>query len=373
LKSLPRGLVLGCILLAAPGAYAQQTERPAGAPAPVDEAPVVAEFPPDKDVCYGRIYSREHLAAHPRQKVTEIYLARLLSQDPEAEGETKTREQFAAAYVQSERASKADIPAYTPKTRPGRTDLEVYVRFRDKPGLFLGAVECRGLTAGGFTCGIACDGGGFTAKLNGKTLILRQSGSLRVQAGCSGDDESAPEVTINTEDDGLEFHLEPAPAATCERAREGYRPAWATLGKPLRQRLADNPAACFSRVYDEAHLKAHPKQLVKSVSLQRTPAPPKTDPEAREWDHHFRVRFELRDGRVLDKATVCSTSTYAIQCDAAAEDSAGSFKLMRGTGKSVMLGETYHQEGSIAQLLGLEKVEDDHSFRLEETDAASCK
>jgi hypothetical protein len=69
----------------------------------------------------------------------------------------------------------------------------------------------------------------------------------------------------------------------------------------------------------------------------------------------------------------CAPLAYAIQCDATGEDNAGGFNLMRGAGKSVTLGEAFYQEESIAQILGLDKVEDDHSFRLEEADAADCK
>jgi hypothetical protein len=181
----------------------------------VSDSPVVAEFPPDKDVCYGRVYSREHLAAHPDQNVTEIYLARLLSQDPESEGALKTREQFAAEEFEGEREAKTAIVPDAPEIRPGRISLEMYVRFRDKPKMFLGGMECEGLTAGGFTCRLVCHNGEFSAKLNGKTLIMRQSSCLIMEEGCSGRGASAPEIPITPKDKGAEFLLEPAPAATC--------------------------------------------------------------------------------------------------------------------------------------------------------------
>ena len=53
--------------------------RPAGAQA---EAPL---FVADQEACFGRVYDRAHLAAHPNQKVTSLHIFRYLGERPEAE------------------------------------------------------------------------------------------------------------------------------------------------------------------------------------------------------------------------------------------------------------------------------------------------
>lgn len=338
---------------AAPAGDTAPVSSPAAEAAPSPTGPVIDEFPPDQEVCYGHAYSRGHLSAHPRQKVTEIYLTRLLSQDPQSEMAPKTREQMVAENVQAERDSRY------PGLPTGRANLEVYVRFNDKPGMFSAYVNCY-RRAGGFECGVDCDGGTFAATMEGKTLIMKPRG-LRVQSGCSSDDESGPEVTIDQYDPkGL--RLEPLAIADCERARSAHRPEWVEKGEALRQRFAGNPAICFRRVYDEGHLTAHPRQLVKSVTLQAL-AP------TAEAEHPFRVRFQQRNGTVTDKTVQCAEQSYSFHC---AADS-GSFKLTRGPGRSVTLREAYYEEGTIAELLGLKKVEDDHTFRLDQVNPSECR
>ena len=53
--------------------------RPAGAQA---EAPL---FVADQEACFGRVYDRAHLAAHPNQTVTSVHIFRYLDERPEAE------------------------------------------------------------------------------------------------------------------------------------------------------------------------------------------------------------------------------------------------------------------------------------------------
>src|SRR5262245_4060044 len=65
--------------------------------------PVIAEFPPDAEVCYGRQYDAAHLARHPRQKVTALYLFRSLIADPEDEERPKSRAAIAAKNIEWEK------------------------------------------------------------------------------------------------------------------------------------------------------------------------------------------------------------------------------------------------------------------------------
>jgi hypothetical protein len=53
--------------------------RPAGAQA---EAPM---FVADQEACFGRVYDRAHLLAHPNQTVTSLHIFRYLGERPEAE------------------------------------------------------------------------------------------------------------------------------------------------------------------------------------------------------------------------------------------------------------------------------------------------
>jgi hypothetical protein len=370
-RALCSGLVMtGAMAAAASQGLAQLTDPPAAEPAakPAGDGPVLTEFPPDKEVCYGRVYPHAHLAAHPGQKVTEIYLTRLLSHDSQSEEEFETREQIAAQNRDKEPASRRAFPEIRQAASSGAANLQVYVRFSDKPGMFRGDVECSAME-GGFRCYIPCDGGGFSAKPKGKGLLMEQSHGLRVQSGCGGgDDESAPAVTISA--DGAEggFHLEPAPIESCERARAAYRPHWTALGRPLRKRFVNNPKLCFRRIYGEEHLKAHPEQLVKAVTLQTialSNSDKARDPEGRR----FHAQLLLRGGTVVDTLVHCAPSSYVYRCKA----DKGSFRLVRGSGKSVTLRESYYEEGSIAELLGVAKVQDDHIFRLDEVDPEECR
>lgn len=371
------GLALPVLVaLAASGALAQQPgDGAAGGSASVNSAPVVAEFPPDREVCYGREYGREHLAAHPRQKVTAFHLVRFLRMDPDSEREPRTREQIVSENVKREAESRdSGDPS-------GATSIEAYVRFRDRAGTFQADLSCHAASndaAGrnGFVCGVECDGGSFSAHRSGDRLIVKQSadsGGLRVQSGCSAEDETAPPVFVDPAADALEFHLDPQPIESCERARAAHRPRWVADGRPLRERFAVRARTCHRRVYDPAHLNAHPRQRVASVALE-TSAPAREtsagDAPA-EGGRSFRIRFVMRNGTTVDRRGQCSPLSYAFDCVAEGEADAG-FRLIRAASGSVILGEASHEEGSIARLLGVAKAEDDHSFRLDETAEAAC-
>jgi hypothetical protein len=42
-------------------------------------------FVADQEACFGRVYDRAHLAAHPNQTVTSLHIFRYLGERPEAE------------------------------------------------------------------------------------------------------------------------------------------------------------------------------------------------------------------------------------------------------------------------------------------------
>ena len=57
----------------------------ASTPAQEKSSPLPSYMPLGKEVCYGRTYDRNHLASHPRQRVTSFHLFRDFTPDESAE------------------------------------------------------------------------------------------------------------------------------------------------------------------------------------------------------------------------------------------------------------------------------------------------
>ncbi len=158
---LMRRLILSCLLLATParadgwfGDY----------------------FDIEHNSCYQRIYSKSHLAKHPRQTVTRFFIGH-----------------FPQKYVGKEGYEGAVMKSNDD------TDIlvDIKVRFRNAKGSFSETGICH-KEAGKILCGIECDGGGFEIqpRKNGRLLLRTGSktggyDSFRVvrNDSCDGDDE----------------------------------------------------------------------------------------------------------------------------------------------------------------------------------------
>jgi hypothetical protein len=169
--------------------------RPAGAQA---GAPL---FVADQEACFGRVYDRAHLAAHPNQTVTSLHIFRYLGERPEAE---------------NWRASQRD-EAIKQFRETGYAWVQAFVTFRGRPGYFHNWLGCHPKEEAkeGTHCSIECDGGSFDLKRESAgTVLLNNNGFSLV--GC------AEEYFSPGRDDKV-FRLEAKAAAILPRRRtEGY-------------------------------------------------------------------------------------------------------------------------------------------------------
>jgi hypothetical protein len=144
---------------------------------------------PKSYACFVRRYDGEHLARHPRQKVTTMKLL-----------------------VTAEKLPEDDRINFS---------FQVGVRLRHQAGTFDSAGSCGHVEtskdAGGqvqFQCAVECDGGGVTVKLpeHGKSVTLELA-SIRLWKHSSAGDEGDHELEAGA-DDGV-FRLDRASLDDC--------------------------------------------------------------------------------------------------------------------------------------------------------------
>lgn len=154
---------------------------PAGADPLTDILPPV----PNTEACWERVYSSEHLASHPDQKVTAI--------------------RFSLAY------QKHDANA------PGDYYFGVDATTRDQQRPVGNGGVCF-LSEGRAMCAIDCDGGGVVVrpgKKDGTLLVdLETFGYISLSSGCDAADESAY-FSLNAEPDDKLFLLHRKSADHC--------------------------------------------------------------------------------------------------------------------------------------------------------------
>jgi hypothetical protein len=341
-----RLLFAACCLLTLVGlpASAQQS---ADAP----RSPLPSHLPLRTEACFGRIYDREHLAQHPRQRVTGMHLFRDFTPDPLTETTPMTAQELREQDGQD-----------------GNVIVTAYVRFRDKPGLFSNGLSCRRQDDGRIHCGIDCDGGGFKLRTSGQSLLLENEGFVVVGGcGASEDEQERMDHVSPGADDKL-FRLDRKPVAECAALRDAGRPAYARLGSPLRERLARADTACFARTYDDAHLARNPRQTVRRIAIVKAKATGSDDVEAPTYRLTFRI--ETRDGRRFEQSASCSPDSYAYACSPSEPvDDWRDFHLTRAGADHVMLRD---RRGSLAKLLKARLSADDRTFRLETAPASAC-
>ncbi len=127
-----------------------------------------AMFPKD-DSCYLRVYSQDHLARHPAQRVQQIA-----------------------------------IGPYPDDPQPGALTLGLALVLRDGGAVYEGTAYCTA-AEGGLDCGVEGDGGGFR--------LTAQGGDLRLAVGDAGIglEGAADFVALSgTDGDDREFLLRPA-------------------------------------------------------------------------------------------------------------------------------------------------------------------
>lgn len=314
-------------------------------------SPLPEHLPLGQEACFGRVYDAAHLKKHPKQRVTAFHLFRDFTPDPNKETPQEARETLVA------------------DDGDGGIRVTAYVRFRDRPGLFFNGLHCgSSLNGDKVRCGIDCDGGGFFLKGAAKSLLLENQGFVVVGGcGASEEEEENTDVVKPGADDKV-FRLDPLPAAQCRALEDSRKPTWAALGAPLRERLNRDDAVCFSRTYDAAHLKAHPQQTVRRISVLKVKG---EKPGADDFPAYKLVfRAELKNGKTVEKETTCAPDQYAYACTRdEAMDTARDFYLTRAGKDHVMLRD---RRGVLGKMFDVELGSDDRIFKLQQSPAEAC-
>lgn len=335
-------LILTALALAVGPIALAAAEQPRTSPLP-DHLPLRTE------ACFGRTYDAAHLRKHPKQRVTSFYLLRDFSPDASSENEPMSREETLATDGEY-----------------NRIQLAAYVRVRGRKGVYSNQFSCGRDDKGAMRCGIDCDGGQFTARPTGGSLLVRNEGFV-VVGGCgASEEESENPLVISPGADDKVFRLDPQPLAQCTELRDAQKPVWAKLGAPLRERFSGEAAMCLSRRYDAAHLAKHPQQTVRRIAVLKSAGGKPHEPP--QYNLSFRV--ELKDGRKFEGRTNCWPEDYTYACTHDTElDTQRSFYLTRA-GDAVMLRD---RRGSLGALLKTKLGSDDRMFRLDPAAPADCE
>jgi hypothetical protein len=238
------------------------------------------------------------------------------------------------------------------------------MHLRDRPGLGIQFFACSRSDAGGIFCGVECDGGRFTGKLDGKGALIVTNEGFQLEGVCDGGIDY-----VEADGDDRTFRLDPLPPAACLAERDAGRPSLADGGPPLRTRFAGD-TACFERSYDAAHLARNPEQTVTDLWLKKT------------GDDAFAIGAKLRDGRRVEATASCFAGTYSWSCFNPAFDDidyVGPSKafampspaatLSRGGPDTVRL---FADRKNLSRLLGTELGSGDDIFLLATASPASC-
>lgn len=178
------GLVLVCAALAAPSTASGQAITPG------EEGELANFLEPEagKRICYARIYTPEHLAKHPKQKVTEIGFRLAYYRFPPDEFYPQGQRNYYFALTARRKGSARQLTARG---------------------------EC-GPNGNSIGCGVECDGGGVsvTRRPGDKILVsLGKGGWIRMTEGCGDEEENA--VNLEAGEDDREFLLSRLPDSAC--------------------------------------------------------------------------------------------------------------------------------------------------------------
>jgi hypothetical protein len=259
-------LPLLALLLAPVLAHADETARPAA-------------FPRGEEICFGRVYDAGHLKAHPDQRVTSFYLWHELTPDPPREYGDET----------------ADEKRQWDFDPNNRLLLDLMMHVRDRPDMQVQTFECEGDNASIF-CGVDCDGGYFTAKVEGNSLTVTNQG-FQFEGSC----ESGVGWLTSVKGDKI-FRLDKLPNSACLAERESAGPSLAVAGPPLRERLDGAEPACYLATYDDAHLAADKEQSVTDIWL------------AKHGSDDFALGICQRGGECSEHKVECGPNTYSWSC-----------------------------------------------------------
>jgi hypothetical protein len=248
-------------------------------------------------------------------------------------------------------------------------NVNAYVRFRNRKGVYWNTLNCNRSADGKLTrCGIDCDGGSFTLHPRQKNLVLTNEGFVLVGGCGASEEEYDNQVHLQPGADDKTFLLEPLPLAQCAALRDAVKPAFAKMGQALRARFTTEAAVCYSRSYDEAHLKKNPQQIVRKIALLRAAGGKDVHKDAPGYDLTFKI--ETTDGRHFTQTAKCYPDRYTYTCPVKAEtDTAKDFYVTRAGDNALTIRD---RAGKLADFFGAKLGTDDRLFRLEASAAAAC-
>lgn len=323
-----------------------------GAFAQDNRSPLPSHFPLQKEVCFGRVYGDMHLKLRPKQLVTSLHIFRDLDPDQNTEDEPLTREEL----LKSDGDSGVNVSAF--------------VRFKNRKGVFWNTLNCTRSADGKVTrCGIDCDGGSFDLEPRQQSLLLTNNGFVLIGGCGASEEEYENKVFFSPGADDKIFRLEPLPLEHCTALRESVKPTFAKMGAALRIRFKTEETVCYSRTYNDAHLKKNPQQTVRKIALLRAAGGKDVHKDAPGYDLTFKI--ETKDGKKFTQAAKCYPDRYSYTCPVAAEaDAQKDFYVQRAGDNSLMIRDW---AGKLSIFFKTKLGGDDRLFRLESSAASACE
>jgi hypothetical protein len=317
------------------------------------QSPLPSHLPLGKEVCFGRVYDDAHLKRHPRQLVTSLHIFRDLDPDQNTEDEPLTREEI----LKSDGDSNS-------------VNVSAFVRFKNRKGVFWNALNCNKSADGKFTrCAIDCDGGSFGLAPRQKNLILTNNGFVLIGGCGASEEEHENQLIFLPGADDKTFLIEPLPVAQCAALRDAVKPAFAKMGSALRVRFAKEEASCYSRTYDDAHLKTNPQQTVRKIAMLKAAGGKDIHKDAPGYDLTFRI--ETKDGKKFTQVAKCYPDRYAYTCPVIAEaDTQKDFYVTRAGENAVTIRD---RAGKFSTFFNTKLGNDDRLFKLEAAAASACE
>lgn len=316
------------------------------------QSPLPSHFPLKKEVCYGRVYNDAHLAKHPKQLVTSLHVFRDLDPDQNTEDAPQTREEI----LKTDGESGVNVSAF--------------VRFKNRKGLYWNGLNCNKSADGKYVrCGIDCDGGSFELRTRGKNLHLTNEGFVLIGGCGASEEEYENQVHFPPGADDKVFLLEPLPVAQCAALREAVKPSFAKMGTALRVRFEKDEAVCYSRTYDDAHLKKNPQQAVRKIAMVKPAGGKDVHKDAPGYDLTFRI--ETKDGKKFTQSAKCYPDRYAYTCPVVAEaDTVKDFYVTRAGDNAITIRD---RQGKFSTFFKTKLGSDDRIFKLEASAVSACE
>jgi len=319
------------------------------------------------DACFGRVYDKAHLKAHPNQKVERIFF--YYGKDPISHPNEEPGNAYADAGYNG--------------------FLTTTTRGAGKPDWVGG--WCRAPEegeAGAIRCGMECDRtmAALTVDGKGRLVLDEVDRDLYLDAGAEEDlgKKEYEKQALGTDDDG--FALDRRPVADCKAEFARADPVDPALGEPLRLRLKPDRPFCYGRDYTASHLASHPEQATQAIRVFRGPAELASYAVANtpdNWPNGSDIMVSVTtrkgpavalqsytcDGEGDQWRCVATGRTSGADCDVSARE----IYLRRGAGGTMMLANP----GAglpVADLCsaGGETTSDDKVFRLDPMPQSQC-